>query len=196
MLRKIFVAFVCLTLGFFSAAGWAETVRLAGDDLIRDTTTTYLVEHSDGTKEKLVLKYEGQVAYKTWQTGSVSKPLSGKIKDDRKCHFSADVRVFRRAYIATHSGALASLDSYQAVYHAHQYTDRGADNGWEALTRHVTCGEVNLFRDRVEQAKSDLIAQFDQLVAQDDDKARERLKQLLHANKITRVTNLPLKHGR
>jgi hypothetical protein len=156
-----------------------------GDKMIRDSQVSYVATHADGTKEKIVVKYEAFLGHKVWQTGEASKPLEGHPIDDRTCHYDTDARLYRRAYVLTHSGVPAPLEEYQAIYKASTGGKDGAVDIWQAVTgKHTTCGSVNNFGDKIAAAESGLIGQFDSLVAQDDDKARVRLKALLVATEL------------
>lgn len=169
----------------FAALASPAAADTQGDSMIRDSQVTYTATHEDGSKEKVVVKYEAYLGYKVWQTGSASKPLDGHPIDDRACHYSTDARVYRRAYIATHSGVLAPLEEYQAVYKASVGGKDGARDIWQAVTgKHTTCGDVNNFTDKVSAAEASLINQFDTLVAQDDDKARAKLAAMLVATEL------------
>lgn len=156
-----------------------------GDKMLRDSQVSYVATHEDGVKERVVVKYEAYLGHRVWQTGGASKPLEGHPIDDRACHYSTDARLYRRAYLSTHAGALAPLEEYQAVYNAATGGRDGAVDIWQAVTgTHTTCGDVNNFSDRISAAEASLISQFDDLVAQDDDKARTRLKAMLVATEL------------
>jgi hypothetical protein len=172
------IAFTFLTSTMFADD------RRNDDRPIRSTQVSYILEHSGSQSERIIVAYEGMLGTHIWQTGSSSKPFEGHFEDDRECHVSLDVRVYRRAYLVSVSGLQAPVENYQAVYKAITNASRGADGFWEGLTYHRTCGEVDNFQDRVDGAEADLVSQFDTLVSKDDDKAREHLRAMLKGTAI------------
>lgn len=185
MTRQSPFLYLCLLAICMPAPADADT---QGDKLVRDRQVSYIATHDDGTKEKVVVKYEAFLGHRVWQTGSSSRPLQGHPIDDRACHYTTDARVYRRAYIATHSGVLAPLEEYQAVYKAANNGRDGAADIWQAVTgRHTTCGSVNNFEGKISAAEASLINQFDDLIAQDDDKARNSLKKMIVATEINLI---------
>ena len=171
--------------GYLAIFAYPAIADTQGDKMVRDSQVSYTATHTDGTSEKVIVKYEAYLAYKVWQTGSASKPLEGHPIDDRACHYSTDARLYRRAYLSTHAGVLAPLEEYQAVYKAATGGKDGAADIWQAATgKHTTCGDVNNFSGKLDAAETSLIGQFDSLVAQDDDKARAKLKGMLVATEL------------
>lgn len=162
--------------------------RRNDDRKIRETQVTYVIEHKGGISERVVVKYEAKVAAHVWQTGSASKPATGKIEDDRRCHVTIKPRVFREAYLVSLSGVQAQVEAYQAVYERTFETAHGPTNQIQALGGyHRTCGDEHNFQGHIDKADADLVAQFDALVAKDDDKTRERLRAMLKGESIQSV---------
>jgi hypothetical protein len=169
---------------FFYGAHAMAQVRRDDDRTIRETQVSYVVKHKNGASERVVVKYEGKVAARVWQTGSASTFPKHPV-DDRQCHATISPRVLREAYLVSISGVQAVVDKYQAVYKVTIQTARGPTDIIQAAGGyHVTCGDVNLFQSNVDSADAELISQFDTLVAKDDDKARERLRTMLQGESI------------
>lgn len=180
---SILASFVVM-IGF---AGTTQAqVRSEAEDLMKETKVSYLAKHDDGTSERVIVAYQGYVYHRIWQSGRSSTwdhPI-----DDRQCHIETKAWVARRAYLVSHSGVNAPVEGYEKIYNASDYTDRGPENAFEALTRHVTCGEVmGNFQQRVERVKTSLINSFDKIVSADDDPSRARLAAMLKAKELTKA---------
>jgi hypothetical protein len=163
-----------------------QDVRASGDELVRDSHLAFMAEHADGTKERVVVKYEAFLQHRVWQEGSVAKASVSKIKltDDRRCLATTNARVYRRAYIVSHSGVQAPIEGYQAIYSANTNESRGPDNFFQSIAYHRTCEDERNFEDKIAAQRQNLMHAFPDLVAKDDDKARTELARALGAKRL------------
>lgn len=184
LITKAAVLAVALS-SFFNISAHANT-RSESEDLVKEAKVSYIATHSDGTTERIIVAFQAYVYHRIWMSGSAS--TGDHLIDNRQCHIETKAYVVRRAYLVSRSGVNAPVEQYQKIYNVSDYTDRGPENTFEALTRHVTCGDVMAdFKKRVEGVKTSVINSFDKIVRADDDKNRERLTAMLKAKELDKA---------
>lgn len=187
----MFIPLISLAIALLAPEPLLQDVRSSNDEMVRDSQLSFMAEHADGTRERVVVKYEGFLQHKVWQEGSAAVYSFKKLKptDDRRCLATTAARVYRRAFIVSHSGVQAPIEGYQAIYSANTKEDRGPENFFQSIGYHRTCEDENNFSDKIAAQRSNLISQFSSLVAQDDDKARVELARVLGAAKLVPITD-------
>jgi len=148
---------------------------------ISEKSKRFQVTYSDGSKETILVKYQGMLDASQHQDGSVSKPFEGHPIDDRHCVWSIKTYVLRQAFFVSKSGQQAEIGSLSRVFDDVISNSRGPTNKSQATGYHVTCGSVQELIDSQEtSAKSSLEAGFDDMVKNDAVKVEKDLKDLLH----------------
>ena len=113
----------------------------------------------------------GRLVYKGWvnkvenQTGSVSKPLTGKFVDNRQCNWQISGRMQRQYFVTSITG---KEDSQPAAILNIPLNYNGNSNGLASFLDHDPCsdyrGQIN---NHVASMKNQVAAQFDQKMNED-----------------------------
>jgi hypothetical protein len=169
-------------LRLFAAAALVITFAgLAQAQAISEKSKSFLVTYPDGSKETVLVKYQGFVDASQQQQGSASKPFEGHPIDDRHCTWSIKTYVLRSVYFVSKSGQQGQIGSMTHTFDDRIDNSRGPSNIIQATGYHVTCGQVQNQIDAQETAaKSKLEAGFDQIVDSDSATVEKDLKDLLH----------------
>ncbi|ALZ76738.1 hypothetical protein [Rheinheimera sp. F8] len=182
---KLATKYALLIIVILSFAGFAAhaNTRSQSEETVRDSKISYIAKYEDGTSERIVVHYTANYSHRIWQSGrgwTIDHAF-----DNRKCNIETKGDVLRRAYIVTRSGISAPIEQYQKVYSDVDITDRGPDNNFEALTRHVTCGVVMTeFKKRVARKRTSIVKSFQTIISSYDLQNRKELQAMLGATEL------------
>jgi hypothetical protein len=178
--KKILCAAMILFLG--TSSGLAN-VRSENVETKKTSERAFLVSYSDGTKEKILVTYVAKMYHKLWQTGKSS--TLDHLVDNRKCHWAFDSTVNRKAFFVHRTGIKAPLESFNQIYHINKNGDRGADNFFESLTYHRTCGDsMGQYNSVYSSVHNGLLSGFNGILNEDRKNAASHLKNLLGATSV------------
>lgn len=169
-------------LSIVCAQAYSKT-RSQSDEIVKELKVPYIAKYADGTSERIIVSYSANFAHQISQLGegwTVEHPY-----DDRRCIQETQGHVLRQAFLVTHAGLAAPLEKFQKIYIDANVRDRGPDNKLQALTYHVTCGEVMRdFKMDVERKKISFVNRFDSIIGSDSDQSLKDLQKMLGATEI------------
>jgi hypothetical protein len=180
-------AFAVISLSCFAfSTAYSNGYSLREDrtDRVHGSERPFLVRYPDGTAERIVVKYDGYIKKKMWQTGESSKPLEGHPIDDRKCHWELSSWIQRTAYLIHRTGIQAPLENFERRFVVSWKDDRGPDKPYE-IFYHRTCGDSRgAYDEQVNGLTRNLIGSFSSRLNEDRTEAIAHLRRLLGATEV------------